>query len=59
MERTATPAEVRKHYVDAGHTVRISRDGRVEFKQDGEGPWLEGRWVSEYRVSDDHGVRLS
>lgn len=59
ITRTATPAEVRKSYTDAGHTVRISRDGRVEFRSDGEGPWLEGRWVAEYRTSDDAGTHLA
>lgn len=58
MTRTATAAEVRKSYKDQGHTVRIDREGHVEFKRDGDGPWLEGRWVSEYRVSDEAGVYL-
>lgn len=57
--RTATAAEVRNSYKDAGHTVRISREGHVEFKRDGDGEWLEGRWVSEYRVDDECGVVLS
>lgn len=56
-ERQATPAEIRKHYTDAGHMVRISRGGHVTYKQGSEGPWLEGRWVSEYRISDQFGVR--
>lgn len=56
--RTATAAEVRNLYKSQGHTVRIDREGHVEFKRDGEGPWLEGRWVSEYR-RDETGVRLS
>jgi hypothetical protein len=56
--RTATTAEVRKFYKDAGHTVRISGEGHVEFKRDGEGSWLEGRWVSEYRFDADAGVYL-
>ena len=59
MERQATTAEVRSYYKQAGHTVRINREGRVEFKRDGCGDWLEGRYVSEYRVSDECGVRLS
>lgn len=57
--RPATVAEVRKSYKDAGDTVRISREGHVVFKREGEGPWLEGRWVSEYRTegayTDDAG----
>lgn len=57
--RTATTAEVRKSYKDAGHTVRISRDGHVEFRRDGQGPWLEGRWVSEYRTCDEVGTHLA
>lgn len=50
--RTATTAEVRKHYKDQGHTVRIDSEGHVTFKRDGEGAWLEGRWVSEYRTEE-------
>ncbi|HCJ70679.1 hypothetical protein [Agrobacterium pusense] len=57
-DRNATAAEVRKLYKDQGHTVRIDREGRVEFKRDGEGSWLEGRWVSEYRVDEEAGVYL-
>lgn len=56
--RNATAAEVRKLYKDQGHMVRIDREGHVEFKRDGEGPWLEGRWVSEYRVDEETGVYL-
>lgn len=56
--RTATVAEVRKHYKDQGHTVRIDREGHVEFKRNGDGSWLEGRWVSEYRFDDETGVSL-
>ncbi len=56
--RTATAAEVRKSFTAAGHVVRISREGHVEFKRDGEGEWLEGRWVEEYRVTDDGRVHL-
>lgn len=57
--RTATANEVRAYYKAEGHTVRISREGHVEFKRGGEGDWLEGRWVSEYRVDDEAGVYLS
>lgn len=56
--RQATASEVRKLYKDQGHTVKISQDGRVEFKRDGEGQWLEGRWVSEYRHDEETGVYL-
>jgi hypothetical protein len=56
--RNATTAEVRKLYKDQGHTVRIDREGHVEFKHEGNGPWLEGRWVSEYRADDELGVYL-
>lgn len=48
---TATAAQVRKHYKDQGYAVKISLEGRVEYRKDG-GAWLEGRWVSEYRVVD-------
>jgi hypothetical protein len=57
--RIATTTEVRNHYKSQGHTVRIDREGHVEFKQNGEGPWLEGRWVSEYRMDDEAGVVLT
>ena len=50
--RTATLAEVRKSYKEAGHTVRIDREGHIEFKRNGEGHWLEGRWVSEYQTEE-------
>lgn len=52
ITRKATAAEVRKFYKDEDHTVRISRDGHVNFKRNGDGPWLEGRWVSDY-VTDE------
>jgi len=57
-DRVATAAEVRKSYKDQGHTIRIDREGHVEFQRDGQGPWLEGRWVSEYHVNGSE-VRLS
>lgn len=57
--RTATVAEIRSHYKSMGYTVRIDRKGHVEFKRNGEGPWLEGRWVSEYSFDDESGVVLS
>ena len=47
----ATVAQVRKHYKDQGYGAKISNDGHVEYRKDG-GSWLEGRWVSEYRVVD-------
>ncbi len=58
-ERQATAAEVRSNYKADGHTVRISRDGHVEYKDGGDGPWLDGRWVEEYRISDEFGVRCA
>lgn len=56
--RTATKTEIRNHYKDDGHTVRISRDGHVTFKRDGEGEWLEGRYVEEYKMTEEYGVVL-
>ena len=58
MTKPANTTEVRNHYKAMGHTVRISREGHVEYRQNGEGPWLEGRWVSEYRVDPEAGVVL-
>lgn len=43
---------IRKHYKDQGYEVRISKDGHVTYRKDGA-PWLEGRWVSEYRIVDN------
>lgn len=45
----ATTEQVRKHYEDQGYEVRIDDAGHVEFR-DSDGEWLEGRWISEYRV---------
>ena len=55
-KRQATTAEVRKHYKERGLNVRISHDGHVEYKDSQEGPWLEGRWIEEHRISDAYGV---
>lgn len=56
MTRQATAAEVRKFHQDRGRDVRISRDGRVTFRDEGETMWLEGRWVEEYKADDEVGV---
>jgi hypothetical protein len=50
MTTAATTAQVRAYYKAQGYEVRISRNGRVEFRRDGA--WLEGRFVSEYRIID-------
>lgn len=47
-----TPEQVRSHYKIQGYEVRIAKDGHVTYRKDG-GAWLEGRWVSEYRLIDD------
>lgn len=49
--QTATTEQVRKDYEDRGFIVRIDSEGHVEFSEDGN-DWLEGRWVSEYRIID-------
>jgi hypothetical protein len=60
INRKATTAEVRKFYKDAGHIVRISNDeGHITYRKNGEGKWLEGRFVSEYRVDPQFGVVLN
>jgi Tfp pilus assembly protein FimT len=52
-KQTATAPEVRKYYKDQGCLVRITVDGRVSFcDKDDDQHWLDGRWVSEYRVID-------
>jgi hypothetical protein len=50
--RAATAAEVRDLYKMLGHTARINREGHVEFRRDGEGPWLDGGRVSEYHTDE-------
>lgn len=56
MTRTATVAEARKFHKSQGREVRISRDGRVEYREEGSTMWLEGRWVEEYKVDAECGV---
>jgi hypothetical protein len=53
MEK-ATVQQVRDYYRADGYEVRISEDGHVKFRNPREAApiWLEGRWVSEYRVDD-------
>lgn len=58
MARTATAQEVRLHYKAMDYEVRISCDGRVEYRDPDRG-WLEGRYVEEYRVEDDGRVHLT
>lgn len=58
----ATIAQVRKHYEDQGYEVAIrgdhgAADRHIEFRKPG-GEWREGRWLSEYRVTDDGNVHL-
>ena len=52
MPRTATAAEVNAHYTAQDCEVRIDDDGHIEFSRDGGQTYLEGRWVSEYRMID-------
>lgn len=54
--RKATAKEIRGHYRDQGHIAHISRNGHVQYRADGRGPWLEGRWIEDYIFSDEHGV---
>lgn len=57
MSTTATTTQVRKYYKNQGYEVKINKDGHVMFRHAG-GPWLDGRWVTEYRVTGGI-VRLS
>lgn len=54
--RDATITEVRDYFRGRGDTVRVTREGRVTFKRYGDGPWLEGRWVSEYKFDAEDGT---
>lgn len=55
QKNRATAEQVRAHYEAQGCEVRIDADGHVEFR-DAREEWLEGRWVSEYRVVDGNVV---
>lgn len=52
----ATKQQIRNHFADQGCAVIVSNDGCVKFRKlaaPGEmGPWLDGRWQSEYCVID-------
>lgn len=49
----ATTKQVRTYYKAQGCDVRISRDGHVTYRKDGDSMWLEGCWVDDYRVDAD------
>ena len=55
--RSATAAEVRNYYTSKGFAARI-REGRITYRCEG-GPWMEGRWVSEYRVDENGQIFLA
>ena len=52
----ATQKQIRDHYKARNCEVRISRDGQVAYRAEGEKVWLDGRWVEEYRVDEVNGV---
>jgi len=58
MTRQATAAEIRSFYKEQGREVRITRDGHVTYRDEGETMWREGRWVEEYKVDDQFCVIL-
>lgn len=48
-----TASMVRRYYQSNGYEVRIDKRGHVEYRPADtadSGPWLEGRWLSEYRI---------
>lgn len=60
FEKQATATQVRAYYVKQGFDVRITMAGQVSFrKSEHEGPWLDGRWVSDYWVDRERGVYLT
>jgi hypothetical protein len=48
----ATREQIIKHFEDQGKEVRINKAGHVEFRPVAvdPAPWLDGRWVEEYRI---------
>jgi hypothetical protein len=48
----ATHEQIIKHFEDLGNEVRISKDGRVQFRpvEVQPMPWRDGRWIDEYRI---------
>jgi hypothetical protein len=55
----ATAEQVRKDYQAQGLVVRISKDGHITYRHPAALNWSEGRWVSEYRVTEDGKVVLT
>ena len=50
-----TKSQIRKWYKQSGCEVIIHKDGHVEFRNPNEDQWRDGRYVEEYRSSDDTG----
>jgi len=55
MTNTATAKNVRAAHNAAGNDVKITRDGHVTYRAEGDTMWMDGRWVEEYRC-DDAGI---
>jgi len=58
MTNTPTATEVRAAHKAAGNEVKITRDGRVTYRAEGDTTWLDGRWVEEYRRDESGKVML-
>jgi hypothetical protein len=52
----ATPEQVREFYRSRHLDVRITKEGHVRFRSPTSPDWQDGRWVSEYVVTEDGSV---
>lgn len=51
VSKRATRRQVRQRYASLGYQVRINKDGYVAYRYPArDALWLNGRYVSEYRV---------
>lgn len=48
----ATAKQIRDYFISLGHQCHVSSSGRVFLRASHNGPFLDGRRVSEYRVDE-------
>lgn len=53
----ATTKQVRDYYKAQGYEVNIQSDGHISYRYPArDAIWKDGRYVSEYRVTEDGNV---